>query len=83
MASYHSRWRGAERQIGEQTKSGRGDTGRRDAEKREMIMSKAAVKSDLFGTSVPQYRDHWWGGQGEGLGRYLLRENREMNRRDS
>lgn len=67
MASYHSRWRGAQRQIGEQTKRGRGDTGRRDAVKREMIMSKAAVKSDLFGTSVSQYRETS-GGEGKEMG---------------
>lgn len=45
--SYHSQWRNRSRQIGRQTQTRRRHRGRW-AEKREMKMSKAAVKSDLL-----------------------------------
>lgn len=44
IASYHTQWRATETE--EQTQRVRGDTDR-EAEKTEIIMSKAAVKSDL------------------------------------
>lgn len=47
ITSYHSRWRKTQRQIEEETKRGGGDRGK-EAENREMIMPKAAVKSDLL-----------------------------------